>query len=96
MAKSRKATTTRQSRTPAATPPIEPPTRPPTKLATIAGLISRPAGASLAELMKATGWQAHSVRGCLAGSIKRQMKLALTSEQIDGQRIYRVAAPAAG
>jgi hypothetical protein len=38
----------------------------------------------------ATGWQPHSVRGFLAGVVRRRLKLRLVSEKIDGQRVYRI------
>ena len=40
--------------------------------------------------MEATGWQAHSVRGFLAGVVRRKLALTLQSEKTDGQRVYRV------
>ncbi len=49
-------------------------------------------GASLDQLAKATGWQKHSIRGLISGTIKKKLKLAVTSEKnADGQRIYRLA-----
>ena len=53
-------------------------------------LLRRPGGARLNELMTATGWKAHSVRGALAGAVKKKLGLAVISEKIDGVRIYRV------
>ena len=58
------------------------------KLDQLAGLLARPDGASIADMMAATGWQAHSVRGALAGSLKRR-GLAITSEKVDSIRRYR-------
>ena len=52
--------------------PAPAPAATPTKLEQIVAMLSRPEGASLAELVAATGWQAHSVRGALAGSLKRK------------------------
>lgn len=67
--------------------------RPGTKTAKILRLLKRPGGASLAELTKATGWQAHSVRGFLSGAIKAKMGIKVTSaKREDGQRAYRVPA----
>jgi hypothetical protein len=62
-----------------------------TKTAKILALLGRPDGASLAELGKATGWQAHSVRGFLSGAVKKKMGLRVTSAQReDGERVYRL------
>lgn len=47
-------------------------------------------GASLAALMKTTGWQQHSVRGFLAGVVRKRLKLNLVSEVDDGVRTYRI------
>lgn len=64
-----------------------------TKTAKILALLGRPNGASLAELRKATGWQAHSVRGFLSGAVKKKMGLRLASgPREDGQRAYRISA----
>ncbi len=54
-------------------------------------LLSRPDGASIKELQEAIGWQAHSVRGFLAGAVKRKLGLTLVSEKPDdGPRRYRI------
>jgi len=62
-----------------------------TKLATILAMLRQPKGASIEELTKATGWQAHSVRGVISGAIKKKLGLAITSEKIADERRYRVA-----
>lgn len=62
--------------------------RPPTKLEQLAALLARRDGASIADMMSATGWQPHSVRGALAGALKRR-GLVIASEKIDGVRRYR-------
>ena len=62
----------------------------PTKLAVIIGLCRRPEGAQLADLMAATGWQAHSVRGALSGHIRRKLNLNLVSQKTDAGRVYRI------
>jgi len=46
-------------------------------------------------MMKATGWQQHSVRGFLAGVVRSRLKLKLTSQKVDGARVYRIANGAA-
>ncbi len=54
--------------------------------------IRRPGGASLSELKKATGWQAHSVRGFLSGVLKKKRDLHLRSASRDNaERAYRLA-----
>ena len=47
-------------------------------------------GTTIDGLMKATGWQQHSIRGFLAGVVRKRLGLNLDSSLIDGQRIYRV------
>jgi hypothetical protein len=54
-------------------------------------LLSRPEGASIQEMMQATAWQQHSVRGFLAGTVKKKLGFALTSlKPDDGVRRYRI------
>jgi hypothetical protein len=57
----------------------------------ILDLLRRPQGATIPVLMKATGWQAHSLRGFFAGTIRKKLKLKLTSDKGDGDRVYRIA-----
>ena len=61
------------------------------KAAKVLSLLRRPDGASLKELMKATGWLAHSVRGFLSGAVAKRMGLKLVSARgQDGERRYFV------
>ena len=61
------------------------------KTETILSLLERAKGTSLDEIMKATGWQAHSVRGFLSGAVKKKLRLKLMSEENDeGLRRYRI------
>jgi len=54
-------------------------------------LLNRPQGATIEELEAATGWQQHSVRGFLAGAVKKKLGLTLLSEKPDaGPRHYRI------
>jgi len=72
--------------TPAASRPTS---RNGTKAARIVEMLRAPAGATIAGMMSATGWQSHSVRGFLAGSVRKRLKLNLISEPSDEGRIYR-------
>ena len=54
-------------------------------------MLLSPKGATIAAMMKTTGWQQHSVRGFLAGVVRKRLKLKLDSKEIDGSRIYRIA-----
>ena len=61
------------------------------KTARILALLGRAAGASLPELTKATGWQAHSIRGFLSGTVKKKMGLRVRSiSRENGTRAYRL------
>jgi hypothetical protein len=67
-------------------------TRGGSKTAQILDLLKRPGGATLKELMKATGWQAHSVRGFLSGALKKKMRTPVESlKKGDGDRTYRIS-----
>ena len=62
----------------------------------VLSLLRRPDGATLDLLVKATGWQRHSIRGFLAGTVRKRLKLPLRSEKIDGARVYRIGASKPG
>jgi hypothetical protein len=63
------------------------------KTAKVLDLLKRPGGATVKDLMKATGWQPHSVRGFLSGTVGKKMGLAVTSTKTeDGERTYSVKA----
>ncbi len=62
-----------------------------TKQERVLTLLRRPGGASIEEIMRATNWQQHSVRGFFAGTIKKKLGLTLASSKADGQlRRYRI------
>ena len=61
----------------------------PTKTATILKLISRPKGASIAELRKAVGWKDHSIRAALTGLRKKGLDL-VQDKNAKGVSVYRI------
>ena len=62
------------------------------KQALLVELMSRPEGATLTQMVQATGWQAHTVRGCLAGTLKKKLGLLIDSvKETGGERVYRVS-----
>ncbi len=64
-----------------------------TTQAQIIALIQRPEGASIAEIIDATGWLAHSARGMISGTLKNKLNLPITSEKVQGRgTIYRLYA----
>ena len=68
------------------------PLREGTKQATLIELLKRPQGATLAQMIEATGWQQHTIRGSMAGALKKKLGLNIVSEKTDGQeRKYRIA-----
>ena len=60
------------------------------KQARVVEMLNSPTGTTIAAVMKATGWQQHSVRGFFAGVVQKKLRLKLNSEKIDGNRIYRI------
>jgi hypothetical protein len=56
----------------------------------VIAMLRSPAGATIDAIMKATGWQQHSVRGFLAGVVRKRLNLKLSSEKVDGNRIYQI------
>jgi hypothetical protein len=71
--------------------PAAPKTRDGTKQAQLIAMLRRKEGATIAQIVEATGWQAHSVRGALAGALKKKLGLTVTSEKVEaGERVYRI------
>jgi len=66
-------------------------TLPKGKLGLLIRLLQRPEGASLAEMTEVTGWQNHSVRGAIAGTIKKKLGLPVTTAKTEGALRYQIA-----
>jgi hypothetical protein len=76
-------------------PPGPPPAAPQValpkgKLGALAALLVRPEGASVEDMMAATGWQAHSVRGAMSGGLKKALGFVIESEKAAAGRVYRI------
>jgi len=62
-----------------------------TKQAQVIALLQRPEGASIAEIVAATGWLAHSARGLISGGLKKKLGLQITSQKEQGRgSVYRI------
>ena len=64
---------------------------PGSKQSRVIAMLRSPRGATIAAMMKATDWQQHSVRGFLAGVVRKRLKLKLSSKKVDGNRVYQIA-----
>ena len=71
----------------------KPLTRPGSKLDQVIKLLSRNEGATIAQMMDQTGWQQHTVRGTLAGALKKRLGLTIESDKPEGkERVYKITA----
>jgi len=93
-AKPRSGTKTR-SKVKRTKPIVHHSTRAKSKQDAVVALLNRPQGATIAALVEATGWQSHSVRGFLAGVVRKKLGLTLQSDKTDRERVYRVIEPQA-
>jgi hypothetical protein len=69
-----------------------PKTKAPSKGHTLIAMLSRPEGATIAAMMEASRWQQHSVRGFLAGTVKKKLGRELVSQKEESGRVYRIVA----
>jgi len=68
------------------------PPRAESKQTRLIAMLKLPDGATIVEIAAALSWQMHTVRGAIAGALKKKLGLAVTSEKIDGRgRVYRIA-----
>jgi hypothetical protein len=81
----------RAAQTPMPKPPIP---RAGTKQAMLISLLQRPEGASMDQIVTATGWQAHTARGAMSGALGKKLGLVVTSAKEEGRgRVYRISQP---
>ena len=73
-----------------ATPPVRKRAGSHNKTARVIALLERPEGATLKAIMRATGWQTHSVRGFISGQLKKKMGLKVRSSKREGERVYSI------
>ena len=73
--------------------PKAPTSRADSKQAQLIKMLERPDGATIDEIIKKLEWQSHTVRGAIAGALKKRLKLKVESEKMQGRgRVYRIAA----
>jgi hypothetical protein len=69
-------------------------TKPPSKRDVVIAMLRLPEGATVDEVASVTGWQRHTVRGVLSGTLKKKLRLTLASAKEERGRVYRIAEPA--
>ncbi len=58
----------------------------------VIALLRRPEGATTEQIMETTGWQAHSVRGFVSGTVKKKLGLSVVGQKAEAGLVYRIAA----
>jgi len=88
-----KTTAKRAAPKPAVKQPKAPkPPRSESKQSQLIAMLKRPGGATIAEVVEALAWQAHTARGAISGALKKKLGLKVESEKVDGRgRVYRLA-----
>ena len=86
------AAKTTRAKKPTPSPAPSAPPAPTGKLGDLVTLLTANDGATIAQLTEKTGWQAHSVRGAMAGALKKR-GYVVTSLKTDGVRLYRTEEP---
>ena len=61
------------------------------KQSRVIAMLQSASGATIGAMIETTGWQQHSVRGFLAGVVRKRLKLKIASKKVDGERFYRIA-----
>ena len=77
-----------------ALPEPQPDAKRPSKQDEVIAMLRRPEGATVDEVVSATGWQRHTVRGVFSGTLKKKLGLTLASAQEERGRVYRIGGPA--
>jgi hypothetical protein len=77
-----------------ALPEPQPDAKRPSKQDEVIAMLRRPEGATVDEVVSATGWQRHTVRGVFSGTLKKKLGLTLASAKEERGRVYRIAEPA--
>jgi hypothetical protein len=75
-------------------PEPQPDAKRPSKQDAVVAMLRRPEGATVDEVVSATGWQRHTVRGVFSGTLKKKLGLTLASAKEERGRVYRIAEPA--
>ena len=70
--------------------PVTPRQRPETKQAKLIAMLQRPEGATLDQIVEATGWRRHTIRGAISGTLRKKLGLTIVSQRIESKTLYRI------